>query len=72
MKSKEKKDLFTKSEKELIKILKEAREALFNFKLDLTQNKLKNTRQIFWKKKEIALILTILKEKKLKTKEEVK
>jgi large subunit ribosomal protein L29 len=72
MKTKERKDLFTKSEKELLKILKEAREALFNFKLDLTQNKLKNTRQIFWKKKEIALILTILKEKELKDKEEVK
>jgi large subunit ribosomal protein L29 len=72
MKSKEKKDLFTKSEKELVKILKETREALFNFKLDLTQNKLKNTRQIFWKKKEIALILTVLKEKELKVKEEVK
>jgi len=72
MKSKEKKDLFTKSEKELVKTLKEARETLFNFKLDLTQNKLKNTRQIFWKKKEIALILTALKEKELKAKEEIK
>ena len=30
MKSKDKKELFTKSEKELKKALKEAREALFN------------------------------------------
>jgi len=33
--------------------------------LDLKQNKLKNTRLIFWKRKEIALILTALKEKEL-------
>jgi ribosomal protein L29 len=33
--------------------------------LDLGQNKLKNTRLIFWKRKEIALIKTALKEKEL-------
>ena len=33
--------------------------------LDLEQNKFKNTRQIFWKKKEIALIITALREKEL-------
>ena len=63
MKSKDKKELFTRSEKELRKALKEAKEALFNLVLDNRQNKLKNTTQIFWKKKEIALILTALKEK---------
>jgi ribosomal protein L29 len=65
MKTKDKKEIFTKSEKELRKALKEAREAVFNFNLDNGQNKLKNTRQIFWKKKEIALILTALKEKEI-------
>ena len=65
MKSKDKKELFTRSEKELIKALKEAKEALFNLVLDNRQNKLKNTRQIFWKKKEVALILTALKEREL-------
>lgn len=65
MKSKDKKELFTKSEKELKKALKEAKEALLNLVLDNRQNKLKNTRQIFWKKKEIALILTVLREKEI-------
>jgi len=72
MKSKDKKDLFTKSEKELKKTLKEAKETLFNLGIDLKQNKLKNTRQIFWKRKEIALILTALKEKELVAKEGAK
>ena len=71
MKSKDKKELFTKSEKELRKALKEAREALFNLNLDNRQNKLKNTRQIFWKKKEIALILKALKEKEIANAENV-
>jgi ribosomal protein L29 len=71
MKSKDKKELFTKSEKELRKALKEAREALFNLNLDNKQNKLKNTRQIFWKKKEIALILTSLREKEIANAENV-
>lgn len=71
MKSKEKKELFTKSEKELKKALKEAKEALFNLVLDNRQNKLKNTRQIFWKKKEIALILTAIREREIANAENV-
>lgn len=72
MKLKDKKQIFEKSEKELIKTLKEAKEALLNLNLDLKQNKLKNTRSIFWKKKEIAYILTALSEKRFQKKEEVK
>jgi ribosomal protein L29 len=71
MKTKEKKELFTKSEKELRKTLKEAREALFNLNLDNRQNKLKNTRQLFWKRKEIAFILTALKEKEIANAENI-
>jgi ribosomal protein L29 len=71
MKSKDKKELFTKSEKELRKALKEAREALFNLNLDNRQNKLKNTRQLFWKRKEIAFILTALKEKEIANAENI-
>ena len=71
MKSKDKKELFAKSEKELRKGLKEAREALFTLNLDNRQNKLKNTRQIFWKKKEIAFILTALKEKEIANAENI-
>ncbi len=65
MKTKEKKDLFSKNEKELRNALKEAKAALFELMLDLGQNKLKNTRLIFWKRKEIALIRTALREKEL-------
>lgn len=65
MKLKDKKEIFTKSEKELKKSLLEAREELFKLNMELSQRKLKNTRQIFWKKKEIAMILTALTENKL-------
>jgi ribosomal protein L29 len=65
MKSKDKKEIFAKSDKELRKSLKEAKNALLDLMLDLGQNKLKNTRLIFWKRKEIALIKTALKEKEL-------
>jgi ribosomal protein L29 len=65
MKTKEKKELFAKTETELRKLLKEAKGVLLDLMLDLQQNKLKNTRLIFWKRKEIALIKTALKEKEL-------
>ena len=63
MKTKDKKEMFEKSEKELNKLLENAKDDLFNLKLDLSQNKLKNTRSIFLKRKEITLILTSIKEK---------
>jgi ribosomal protein L29 len=65
MKTKEKKEIFAKSENELRKALKDAKAALLDLMLDLGQNKLKNTRLIFWKRKEIALIRTALREKEL-------
>jgi ribosomal protein L29 len=65
MKLRDKKDLFTKDASELTKRLKDVRDELFTMKLDLTQNKLKNTKSITTKRKEIALILTALKEKEL-------
>jgi ribosomal protein L29 len=65
MKSKDRKEFFTKSEKELRKLLTEARDSLFNLRMDLSQNKLKNTSSIFNKRNEIALILTALKEKEI-------
>lgn len=72
MKLKDKKEIFAKSDKELKKLLSQAKEDLFKFNMELTQRKLKNTRQIFWKRKEIASILTALREKQLVKKEEVK
>jgi ribosomal protein L29 len=65
MKTKDRKEYFTKTEKELKKLLEDAKEALFNLKMDLSQNKLKNTSSIFSKRKEIALILTALRQKEL-------
>jgi ribosomal protein L29 len=65
MKTKEKKQLFAKNLNELKKALVEAKEAVINLNLEKAQNKLKNTRLIYWKKKEIANILTAIREKEL-------
>ena len=65
MKIKEKKEMFAKTDKELRKMLKEAKAALLDLVLDLGQNKLKNTSLISKKRKEVALIKTALKEKEL-------
>jgi ribosomal protein L29 len=66
MKTKDKKELFGKAIGELKTQLKETREALFNLKLEKSQNKLKNTRSISVKKGEVARILTAIREKELK------
>jgi ribosomal protein L29 len=65
MKTKEKKDLHTKTIKELNTLLKNAKEAVFTARLEKSQNKLKNPRSIFFKRKEIAQILSIIKEKEI-------
>ncbi len=65
MKTKEKKDLRTKSAAELRTMLKNAKDAVFTARLEKSQNKLKNTRSLFLKRKEIAQILTIIKEKEI-------
>lgn len=63
MKTKTKKELHVKTALELKTALKEAKEELFSLRLQKTQKKLKNLRSIFEKRKDIAKILTILKEK---------
>lgn len=65
MKNKDRKDIFTKTDKELKKLLMDAKDSLFNLRIDLSQNKLKNTTSIMLKRKEIALILTALRQKEL-------
>ena len=45
--------------------MKSKREDLFKLNLDNKQNKLKNTRIIFNTRKEIARIMTLIKEKQL-------
>ncbi len=63
MKTKDKKELHTKTKNELLKMLKDAKESLMMLRLDKVQNKLKNTRNIFNTRQKIAVFKTILKEK---------
>ena len=70
MKTKNKKELSAKTMDELRKLLVEKRDELFLARQDLAQNKLKNQRSIFWKRKEIAQILTEMREKDLSMKKE--
>ena len=65
MKTKEKKELFTKTIDELRSLLKECRNELFDLKLSLSQHKLKNTKEALWKRKKIAMILTAIREKEI-------
>jgi large subunit ribosomal protein L29 len=55
-------ELRKKSKEELKKILKEKRERLQKLRFDLSLGKLKNVREIRQTKKDIARILTIIKE----------
>ena len=61
MKRREIKDLANKSKEELQKQLNEARQSLFTMRMDFRMAKLKNLRSLFWKKKEIAYLLTQLR-----------
>lgn len=68
MKSKDIKTLHLKSLQELNKEVTEAKDMLTNLQLDKMQNKLKNPRQISLKRKEIAQMLTIIRELELSKK----
>jgi len=59
------KDFSAKSKEELTDLLKTRREDLFKLRLDKSQNKLKNTRAVYTLRKEIARILTLIREKEL-------
>lgn len=63
MKSKTKKEFKDKTKEELQKILEETREELFSLKMQKAQKKLKNERLLFIKRKDIARILSFIKEK---------
>ena len=65
MKTKDKKELHLKSLQELKKLVMDAKDALSGFKLDKTQNKLKNTSLLSLKRKEIAQMLTVIRGKEL-------
>lgn len=65
MKKKEKKELFVKTIQELKKSLQEKRGELSLLRQELVQGKLKNTRAVFNKRKDISRILTIIQGKEL-------
>lgn len=63
MAKKDKKDvLLGKTKGELVKMVLDARKDLFNLRLDNSQRKLKNTSSLMTKRKEIARILTKIRE----------
>lgn len=66
MKKKDIKALVGKNMNELQAMLAKERKELFTMKLDNSQRKLKNTRSIFSKRKEIARIFTAKREMELK------
>lgn len=66
MKTKERLALHSRTLVELKTLLKEVKDAIFLLKLEMSQNKLKNLRSIFWKRKELAQIETIINEKEFK------
>lgn len=58
-------EIANKDQNELKSLLAQKKEELFNLKIDNQQNKLKNSRSIFNTRKEIARILTLIREKEL-------
>ncbi len=62
------KELREKTTKELHQLLKELREKIVKLRFDMASGKVKNIREIRFIKKDIARILTILKERELKNK----
>lgn len=72
MNKNDKKDIFSRSIIELRKNLHDAKKDMFQLIVDNSQFKLKDNRQIFHKKKEIARILTAIREKELVVASEVK
>ena len=60
------KKLREKTTKKLKEDIEKTRKELFNLRMDKAIGKLKNLRSIFIKRKEIAVIKTIIKEKELK------
>ena len=65
MKKADLKDLHTKTIDELKGMYKTYKTELMDLNIEKSQYKLKNTRSIFWKKKDMAKILTILRGKEL-------
>jgi len=63
MKMKMKEEIKNKDMSELVKSLKDARKKLVDSRLEQSQFKLKNTNSLTTIRKEIAVILTVMKQK---------
>ncbi len=63
MKTREKKELHTKDITELKKLLTDVNNSLHSLQLERQQGRLKNTRSYLIKRKELAVIQTIMREK---------
>lgn len=63
MKKKQKEELKVKSVLELRNLVKEAQGLISKLRIEKSQNKMKNLRSIFWERKKIALLLTVVNEK---------
>lgn len=59
------KEINSKTDKEIQDLLSEKRAEIYKLNLDNKQNKLKNTRSIFNTRKDIARLLTVIREKEL-------
>lgn len=64
MKTRDRKELHSKSKEELQKMLQDKKNELSAAQLEHTQFKLKNTRSLFTMRKDIARILTALQQTK--------
>lgn len=60
MKSKDIKNLQSKTKEELTQLIKDLKKEVFSLRLDLAQNKLKNPRAIFNARKDIARAMSVL------------
>ncbi len=65
MKKKEIKELRTKSKKELEDLIQKTQQELVNLSVDFRAGKVKNIHQVILKRRDLARIKTILKEKDL-------
>lgn len=65
MKRNEIKELHSKTIEELRGLLKEARAEEAKLRLELSTKKLKNTRQLFFQRKKIARLLTVVGQKEM-------
>lgn len=67
MKGKHRKEIKGKTIDELKTLLKESKDALFSLHMERVQAKLKNTKSLHTKRKDIARIATYLREKEVQS-----